>query len=173
MRNHVINNCDVIAQLVARPLCKQKVVRLSLGLMHYICGLLYKFAVFPRIFILQSERRWAAAIPKHTVAPWSAAFGGSLRMLNKQAVYNHSGRKTCHQTKPKINYWWLYLSSFIHQVSLESTPDRNQGRKFYQSQVTNQTNNFVWFGLVACFATGMVIYSRLIKPPGRTALLYV
>ena len=26
-----------------------------------------------------------------------------------------------------------------------------------------------WFGLVACFATGMVIYSRLIKPPGRTA----
>jgi hypothetical protein len=25
-----------------------------------------------------------------------------------------------------------------------------------------------WFGLVACFATGMVLYSQLIKPPGRT-----
>ena len=77
------------------------------GVVHYICGLLYKFAVFPRIFILQSERSGAAAqgfgeaIPKHTVAPWSAAFGGSPRRLNKPAVYDHSGRKTRHQTKPK------------------------------------------------------------------------
>ena len=45
------------------------------GVVQYICGLLYKFAVFPRIFILQSERSGAAAqgfgeaIPKHTVAP--------------------------------------------------------------------------------------------------------
>ena len=76
------------------------------GVVHYICGLLYKFAVFPRIFILQSERSGAAAqgfgeaIPKHTVAPWSAAFGGSPRRLNKPAVYDHSGRKTRHQTKP-------------------------------------------------------------------------
>ena len=78
------------------------------GVVHYICGLLYKFAVFPRIFILQSERSGAAAqgfgeaIPKHTVAPWSAAFGGSPRRLNKPAVYDHSGRKTRHQTKPKV-----------------------------------------------------------------------
>ena len=45
------------------------------GVVHYICGLLYKFAVFSRIFILQSERSGAAAqgfgeaIPKYTVAP--------------------------------------------------------------------------------------------------------
>ena len=62
------------------------------GVVHYICGLLYKFAVFPRIFILQSERSGAAAqgfgeaIPKHTVAPWSAAFGGSPRRLNKPTI---------------------------------------------------------------------------------------
>ena len=87
------------------------------GVVHYICGLLYKFAVFPRIFILQSERSGAAAqgfgeaIPKHTVAPWSAAFGGSPRRLNKPAVYDHSGRKTRHQTKPNHVYFSQWRNS--------------------------------------------------------------
>ena len=33
----------------------------------------------------------------------------------------------------------------------------------------------IWFGLVlvACLATSMVIYSRLIKPPGRTAEIII
>ena len=37
-------------------------------------------------------------IPNHTVAPWRQHFGGgSLRRLNKPAVYDHTGRKALHQ----------------------------------------------------------------------------